>query len=115
MVPLPTVLGLIVCEKAIVEEGTKNVSLLSTFERLNVERVPSTPRPFVIFATLTDGQGDGTISVVVTHLETDEVVRVFRGPIHFPNRLTEVRILFRVNGLSFPVPGFHFRCRVDTW
>jgi hypothetical protein len=59
MVPLPTVLGLIVCEKVIVEERTKNVSLISCFDRLVVEQVPTPPQQIAVFSTLTDGQGVG--------------------------------------------------------
>lgn len=41
MTPLPLVLGVTLCEKAIVEAGTSNISLVSTFSRLVVEQFPS--------------------------------------------------------------------------
>lgn len=37
MTPLPITLGLSICEKVIIEEGTKNATLVSTFTKLNVE------------------------------------------------------------------------------
>jgi Family of unknown function (DUF6941) len=107
MVPLPTVVGLIVCERVIVEEGTKNVSLISTFERLNVEGMPSTPRPFAVFTTLTDGQGHGTIELVISNLESAQEVYVRRMPVHFSDRLTDLRVLFQVNRCSFPAGGWY--------
>ncbi len=70
MVPLPTVLGLIVCEKVIIEQGTRNVSLVTCFNGLVVERVPTPPCTFAVYSTLTDGQGRGTIALVISSLET---------------------------------------------
>jgi hypothetical protein len=55
MNPLPTVLGLTLCEKAIVEEGTKNLTLVSTFTKLVVDGFPSLPQLFVLYAALTEG------------------------------------------------------------
>jgi hypothetical protein len=45
MVPLPIVLGLSVCERVIVEEGTQNLTLVSCFTKLLVDQFPSQPRP----------------------------------------------------------------------
>jgi hypothetical protein len=105
MIPLPNVLGLIVCEKAIVEEGTKNISLINCFQRLVVDHVPALARPFAVFATLTDGRGSGTIELVVTHVETGAEAYVLRVRVDFPGPLTEVRVLFPIHDCSFPEVG----------
>jgi hypothetical protein len=99
--------GLTVCEKVIVEEGTKNVSLISTFSRLRLTGFPGRPQPFCVFATLLDGEGDATISVEISHSETGKDIYTVTQPISFPNRLTEVRVLFRVNRCEFPSPGIY--------
>jgi hypothetical protein len=65
MVPVPVAVALSVCEKVIVEEGTKNVSLISTFSRLRVTEFPARPQPFCVFATLLDGEGDATVSLEI--------------------------------------------------
>jgi hypothetical protein len=96
---------LTICEKALVEEGTKNVSLKSTFTKIVVEEFPSLPQRFVVYSVLTGGLGDGTMDLVVTHLETDEETYANRFPVHFPDRVAEVRVLFRVNRCIFPLPG----------
>jgi hypothetical protein len=62
MSPLPVVLGLTICEKIIVEEGTKNLTLISTFNKINVDSFPSAPQKFNVFTVLTEGQGHGTIN-----------------------------------------------------
>ena len=105
MVPPPIALGLMLCEKVIVEEGTKNVTLVNTFTKLRVEGFPSLPQHFAVYAALTAGLGQATMTLAITHLETDEEVYTYHGTVPFPDRLAEVRTLIRVNGGSFPAPG----------
>ena len=69
MIPPPVALGL--CEKAIVEEGTKNLTLVNTFTTMFVDGFPSPPQRFAAYAALTDGLGNATIQLGLTHLETD--------------------------------------------
>lgn len=105
MIPLPVVLGLTICEKVIVEEGTKNVTLVSTFTKLIVDDLPTPPQKFAVYTVLTKGVGDGRMKMVVTSLETDEVIYTNEFAVRFPNRLMEVRVLFRVTSCSFPRAG----------
>lgn len=112
--PPPTVLGVTLCEKVIVEEGTRTVTLVSCFTKLAVEAFPSPPQQSSVFATLTDGLGNGTIEVVATRLETDEVIRSRRIAIQFPERLTVVRLMAQMSGFSFPAPGrYQFSILMD--
>jgi hypothetical protein len=71
MILPPIVLGLTICEKAIVEEGTRNVTIVSTFTRLVVDEFPSPPQRFSVYSVLTEGLGDATILLTVTNLEAD--------------------------------------------
>jgi hypothetical protein len=105
MVPTPVAIGMVTCEKVIVEERTRNISLVSCFDRIVVGEFPTAPQRFAVFATLKDGEGNGTITLVITHLESDEEIYAQEGLVHFPNRLSEVRALFRVNACRFPTPG----------
>src|SRR5262249_41232986 len=107
MTPLPMVLGLTVCEKVIVEEGTKNVSLVNTFTKLTVEGLPSPTQRFALYAVLTDAEGEATIDLTVTHLDTDEEVYALQRTLHFPDRLAEVRLLYRLREIAFPLPGLY--------
>jgi hypothetical protein len=105
MAQIPTVIGLLVCEKAIVEEGTKNVSLINCFTTLRVQRIPSEPRQFTVFAALIDGAGPITFDVVVTQVADGRVLYRQSRRFDFGSRLQEVRFLFRVTDFSFPTAG----------
>jgi len=104
MTPFPVVLGLTICEKALVEEGTKNVSLISTFTKIVVGEFPSLPQRFVLYTVLTGGLGDGTMDLVIRHLETNREIYTNRFQVHFSDRVAEVRLLVRVKRCSFPFP-----------
>jgi hypothetical protein len=105
MTPPPIVLGLTICEKVIIEEGTKNVTLVSTFTKFTVEEFPSRSHRVAVYTVLTDGLGDATMDLWLARQDTGEVIQRLRGQIHFPDRLAEVRVLFRLNDCSFPAPG----------
>jgi hypothetical protein len=105
MVPTPIALGLNVCEKIVVEEVTKNVTLINCFSKMFVAGFPTGPQQFAVHSTLRDGQGRANIRLVVARSDTHEVVYSQQGAIDFPDRLTEVRTLFRVAQCSFPAPG----------
>jgi hypothetical protein len=105
MNPPPIVLGLAICEKVIVEEGTKNVTLVSTFTKLIIEEFPSPPQRFAVYIVLTEGIGDAKMKMLITSLENDEVIHTDEFTVRFPNRLMEVRVLFRVARCSFPRAG----------
>jgi hypothetical protein len=113
MVPPPVVLGFILCEKIIVEEKTKNLTLVSTFNKLVVEDFPST-RPLALYAVFTGGLGRATIDVEISSLGSDEVIHELQRSVHFPNRLTDVQALFRINDCTFTEPGkYQIVLRVD--
>ena len=52
MVPCPVALALVLCEKVIVEEGTRSASLIGTFNHLDAGAFPFVPLPFCVVATL---------------------------------------------------------------
>jgi hypothetical protein len=105
MNPPPTALGLILCEKFIVEERTRNATLVSTFTKLFADVFPSPSERFALAAVLTGGQGDATLDLVLTQLETGEDTYRMQRQLRFPGRLAEVQIVFHVRDCSFPAPG----------
>lgn len=88
MVPCPVALALVLCEKVIVEEGTRNASLIGTFNHLHAGTFPFVPLPFCVVATLTGAQGEGEITLSVTRLETDEEVASLTRRVEFPDRFS---------------------------
>ena len=89
MNPPPIALGLVLCEKFIVEERTRNATIVSTFTKLFADEFPSAPERFAFAAVLTGGQGEGTIDLVVTQLATEEETYAIQRRLLFPGRLAE--------------------------
>jgi hypothetical protein len=102
---VPVVIGLACCEQVIVEETTRNITLVNCFTRLKVRQFPSAPRRLVVFTALTDGLGQGTLSLVVAALDTLEAILRRQNEIQFSDPLQEVRVIFRLDQVSFPRPG----------
>jgi hypothetical protein len=105
MIQIPNAVGLILCEKAITEEGTKNVTLVNTFVRLELDEFPTRPLEFVVYALLTDGLGAMPISVALMSLDTLDELMVHSIEVNFTNPNTEYRLRVRVRNTQFPAPG----------
>jgi hypothetical protein len=103
----PLALGLTLCDYVITEEKTKKVSLIGTFSGLGATQFPAHALPFSVFAVLTDAVGDVTIKLSVVRLETDEEVLTREMTAHFPDKLTEVRVHFRILQGVFPAAGWY--------
>jgi hypothetical protein len=115
MTPKPIALGLTFCDYVIVEEKTHKMSLVGTFANIAASRFPAVTQPFSIVAVLTDGLGPATVEVIATRLDTDHRILSRRMEIHFPNRLTEVGVHFRLKGCYFPSAGWYeFVLLVDS-
>src|SRR5580704_2869690 len=105
MNPPPIALVLILCEKYIVEERTRNATFVSTLSKLFADDFPSVPERFAFAAVLTGGQGHGTVDLVVTQLATEEDTYAIQRRLLFPGRLAEVHVVFHIRNCSFPAPG----------
>ena len=107
MIQRPVAVGLTVCETIIVDEQTRNVTPVNCFRRWRVAGFPSEPFPFVVFAWLTDGIGQGRLEVVIQRLDADEPKVVYRIslPCQFTNPLDEVRLTIRIRDCVFPIAG----------
>jgi hypothetical protein len=99
----PVAVGLTLCEKLIVEERTRNVTLVNCFTKLKVREVPSPPLNLAVYASLTDGLGEMTLRLVVVRLDTLEDILVQDKRVAFADPLREVRIGFLLDRQSFPV------------
>jgi hypothetical protein len=105
MAQIPVVLGLLACEQVVIEERTRNVTLVNCFTKWNIGTFPSEPQRFSVFAAMTDGMGNIVLKLVVQRLDTAEDVFHESRTLPFADRLQEVRFLFRVRNCSFPVAG----------
>lgn len=105
MIPPPLVLGRVVWDYLLIEEGTRKTSLIGSFRELEVVRLPGVADPFVVCTMLTDGSGDATIEVVIRRLDTDEQVYARSRPVTFDDRLAVVDVVFEVRQCLFPMAG----------
>ena len=79
MTQRPVALGVHLCEQVIVEEATKNGTLVNCFTRRAVRQFRSEAFPFVVFATLTNGLGEMTLEAQIQRLDTLDAI--FRRPL----------------------------------
>ena len=101
----PSAIGLMLCEQVIVEENTKNVTLVNCFSFRAVHQLPSVPVPFVLFSVLTGGAGEIPLEVVIARLDTFDEVYQRSEFFRFADPLREVRLTWRIRHCSFPVAG----------
>ncbi len=85
----PTVVGLKLCQHAIVEEKTRNVTVVNCFHKLSLATFPAQSKPFSACVVLTDGLGDSRLSLTVTSLEHWEEVWTRSWNVVFRDPLTE--------------------------
>ena len=105
MIPPPLSIGLTFCHSIIIEEGTRNQTLVGTFYGFRAANFPCTPPPFYVVSSLVGGHGEGELGLTVTHLDTDEELFAIHRRISFPDRLTAVRATFRLRNCVFPDAG----------
>ncbi len=107
MNPPVIALGLTLCEKVIVEERTRNITYVSTVTKLFADEFPSPPERIALAAVLTGGQGEGTVDLVITGLDTDDETYSLQRQLRFLGRLEEVRVVFHIRNCLFPAPGYY--------
>src|SRR5262245_34403010 len=110
MIQRPNAVGLLLCQQAIVEERTRNLTLVNTYRRLVLEAFPSLPQRLTVHTVLTDGLGAMTLTLLVSRLDTMEEVYDQSGRVTLNDPLQEQYLLIRTSRLAFPIPGrYEFR------
>jgi hypothetical protein len=104
-VKLPDVVGLMMCERIGPDPATGRVSLLGLFQALRFRTFPSPPQQFIVYTALYDGEGEGTMEVVASRLETAVNFHSSRMWITFPARWQIVNLTFPFTHCVFPAPG----------
>jgi hypothetical protein len=107
MSQLPRAIGLALCDQVIFERGTNKPTLVGCFSQLTFADFPSEPRPFDVFASLTDGRGVVPLRFFVTHLDTDEEIYYRLVNVAFPEPLRIVTVCVRIRRFSFPAAGVY--------
>ena len=105
MQKLPSVVGLKVCQQAIVQEETRNVTLVNCFRDLSFRSFPAASRSFVACAVLTDGKGDGYLFLAISELDDLHDIWNESWEISMTDELKELWYVLPVSGCVFPRPG----------
>src|ERR1700730_6768416 len=105
VIQLPSCVGLVLCQSVIIEEKTRNITLVNSFKRLEVNEFPSPAVPFAVYAILTDGLGKVTLDLSVLRTDTLDEIYAKSVVINFSNPLRQLRVWWRIQSCSFPVPG----------
>jgi hypothetical protein len=114
-VPRPRAIDYLICEYFILDERSKNVSLIGCFNRLRLPEFPFAASRFFVFALLTDGLGEGSLELTLTHLGSEEEIFRLETTIRLPNRFTELRVPFPIVECYFPEPGAYlFTLLIDN-
>lgn len=83
------------------------MSLIGLYTRLFTPLPPGIVPTFCAFSTLTGSDGSGNVDLNILLARTMEVVNSYRQVVEFPNRLTEVRVIYRLNRCVLPEPGLY--------
>ena len=105
MTQYPVVIGLLLCEKVIVEAESRNPTLINCFNWRQVQSIPSEPLTFIIHALLTDGEGKVPLVVRIDRLDTMETIITRHGTVTFPDPMAEMRLSQTMRDVEFPVAG----------
>ncbi len=115
MTPPPVAVGLILCDQVIFDLQTRNPSPINIFSGLTVDEFPSEDKKCSVFAALTNGRGNGTIRLVVTSLDSGDVIYEQEDLIRFSHPLVVMNVHVRIRGIRFPVEGrYEFVLYVDS-
>lgn len=105
MFPTPLSIGLTICRSVIIEEGTRDLTIVGSFFGFLGTEFPFTPAPFRVISSLVGGHGEGELVLTITQLRTDDELFAIHRGISFVDRFTEVCVMFRFSNCEFPEPG----------
>lgn len=102
---LPKVAGLILCKRMEVNPAKVEMSLVGVFHSLTFSTWPAYAKPFTVYAELFDAAAEGTMELVLMHLETEKVVYRRQKWFASSDRQLVFHSEIRVGNCVFPAPG----------
>jgi hypothetical protein len=108
----PIVRGLYLAGRVDTDPVTRNLTLVNCFRSIRLQAIPGVAQPFYLVAYLVNGLGAIRMMARVTRLDT--LAEVYRTwvTMNFPDRLTEVRFVVRVERCLFSSAGDY---QVELW
>ena len=115
MASLPLVKAFLVCDAVIHEAGTNKKSLIGIFQRIHARRFPCRHGALMIYAAITDTNGEYTFDLELVDLTDGK--RIGRGTtpaLQLHDRLRTAELTFRLENIVFPQPGkYEFRLHAN--
>jgi hypothetical protein len=102
----PTAIGIVLCDRVIVDEISRNVTPVECFNLRLVGSIPG-QSTFFALAWLADGEGELSAEIVIRRLDTLEEIYREEKKLVFQSRLQEARFVARVRSCRFPVAGYY--------
>jgi hypothetical protein len=104
--PHPEVLALLVCDQIITDRITGKQSLIGMFSVIHALKFPVTHPQLAVFASLTGGHGEVTLSIrVVDSNESRRPLVEGNGKVRFASPLAVANLALQFHGLTFAEPG----------
>jgi hypothetical protein len=110
----PSAAGIFLCRTIVVEENTRNVTLVNTIHRIEFTSFPSPPTPLEAYSVLCDGMGEVNLKLVVTRCATLDEIYSRSTKIVFHSPLLRTGLHWKVRSCVFPAPGdYEFSLQAD--
>jgi hypothetical protein len=110
----PRAVGLILCRRMEIDTERVEVSLVGLIPALAFASWPAPAPVLTAYAALQGGQGEGTIEVVVTRLETEQDIYSQKRWSGFANPAGITHLALPIRGYAFPAPGrYNFKLLFD--
>ncbi len=100
----PIGLALMICEKIITEEVTKNKTLVGTFNQITALNFPAQHPSFCVFVALTNGNGESDVRLSLTRPDGVQVFKI-DGHLKFDGPTQVLELAFVLHNLTFVEPG----------
>ena len=101
----PIGVALVVCERVIIEDQTKNKTLVSIFNNISVRGFPCRHDRLCVYVALTNGQGSSKISLVLKVIEDGSKVFSADGQVDFQDVHQTVEVIFNIRDFMFYKAG----------
>jgi hypothetical protein len=107
----PRVAGLILCRALEIDPSQGRISLVGVFNHLQFPGPPPYFLEFSAYTVLYGGEGEGTIELVVSRLDTEQAVYRYQAWRGNPAPRQARHMELRLHRCVFPVPG-RYGCRL---
>jgi hypothetical protein len=101
----PDVVGMVLCDRIDFGAHVGQASLVNVFHAQRFSSFPAPPLDFVVYVALYDGEGEGTIELILTRLETEEDITLYKEWRALPGRGQIVNVEIKVRQCELPAPG----------